>query len=73
MLESDKLPNVLRCAIIFREHTLNVVPGSSLDRITVPYHFAYSKAIITVTQFAQKGVVSSALTILSVSLYSVAT
>ncbi len=29
MLESDWLTNILRCAIIFREITANVVPGSS--------------------------------------------
>ncbi len=38
MLESDWLMNVLKCAIVFRE--AHVVPGSSLDHITSPYHFA---------------------------------
>ncbi len=33
MLESDWLMNVLKCAIVFRE--AHVVPGSSLDRITI--------------------------------------
>ncbi len=33
MLESDWLMNVLKCAIVFRE--AQVVPGSSLNRITI--------------------------------------
>ncbi len=42
MLESDWLKNVLRCELFSGKRTANVVPGSSLDCITVPYHFAKS-------------------------------
>ncbi len=39
MLESDWLTNV-RVQLFSAKRVTNVVPGSSLDRLTVPYHFA---------------------------------